>query len=84
MFLTRFGTYKIATPPKHKPRRGRGLRQTNTCCKVHFQVNFFRHMALPSINLIFYGGMVSGLPYYLLGGGEGGGHEYYLPPFLAV
>ncbi len=32
--LTRFRTYKIALPPKQKPRRGRVLRQINTCRQV--------------------------------------------------
>jgi len=31
VYLTRFQTYKIAFPPKTKPRRGGGLRQINTC-----------------------------------------------------
>jgi hypothetical protein len=55
LFLTRFRTYKIATPPKQKPRKGGGLRHINTCRKVPLQVNFFRlrRLALLSISLIF-------------------------------
>ncbi len=34
LFLTRFRTYKIARPPKQKPRRGGSLSQINTCRKV--------------------------------------------------
>jgi hypothetical protein len=40
LYLTRFGTYKIATPPQTKPRRGGDLRQINTCRKVPLQVSF--------------------------------------------
>jgi hypothetical protein len=41
---------KIARPPqKHKPGRGGGLRQINTCRKAPLQVNF----ALPSLSLIY-------------------------------
>ncbi len=40
LYMARFRTYKIARPPKQKPRRGRGLRQINTCRKVPLQVNF--------------------------------------------
>jgi hypothetical protein len=39
-YLTRFGTYKIASHPKQKPKRGGGLRQINTCRKVPLQVVF--------------------------------------------
>ncbi len=41
--------------PKQKPRRGGGLRQINTCCKVPLYVNFFRWrpFELLSISLIF-------------------------------
>jgi hypothetical protein len=42
LYLTRLKTYKIATPPQTKPRRGVGLRQIITCCKVPLKVNFFR------------------------------------------
>jgi hypothetical protein len=55
LFLTRFRTYKIATPPQTKPRRGGGLRQINIFRTVSLHVNFFRyrHFALLSISLIF-------------------------------
>ncbi len=39
LHLTGNRTYKIALPPKQKHRRGGGLRQINTCCQVHLQVN---------------------------------------------
>jgi hypothetical protein len=40
LFLTRFRTYKIATPLQQKPRRGVDLRQINTCRKVPLLVHF--------------------------------------------
>ncbi len=40
LYMTRFSTYKIATPTQTKPRKGVGLRQIKTCSKVPIQVNF--------------------------------------------
>ncbi len=52
LFLIRFKTYKIATPPQTKTQDGRVLRH---CHKVLLLVNFFRqqHLTLLSISLIF-------------------------------
>ncbi len=45
---------KLLHHPKQKLRRGRGLRQINTCGKVPFQVNFFRwrHFSLVSLYVV--------------------------------
>jgi hypothetical protein len=40
VYLTRFRTYKIALPPKQKPRRRGGLRQINTCRQVPLLLDY--------------------------------------------
>ncbi len=43
-----------STTPRQKPRRGGGLKQINSCCKVPFQVTFlWWNFALSSMSLIF-------------------------------
>jgi hypothetical protein len=54
--LPRFRTYKIALPPKQKPRRGGAFRQINTCRQIPLQVNFkkSRHLGLESISYLVH------------------------------
>jgi hypothetical protein len=83
MLLTRFITYKIATPPlTPKTKEGKGPQTDKHLLQSPFTGPFFRRMTLPSISLIFlrWYGLDITITIYL----RGGGHKYYLPPFLAV
>ncbi len=69
LYLTRFRTYKIALPPQTKSRKGGGLRQINTCCKVPLRVNFLHN----DIGIAFYPSNLSTQGYIGVGNGGWGG-----------